>query len=788
MGKDIEEPAGGRLLLLTSLIAVATTATVGFGRVFRGHLPTLKLCLAGAAAILLAWALERRHVALAVLGTVIGLAVTIGLAVFPGTTWYGLPTLDTLRAGLDALDRVGNTAQAQVAPTPPLVALFLPALVAVWSAGFALHSMVVRARSPFLGLLPPAALLAFANIVVEDGVRPAYVLAFLAAALILLFADSLRRVAHWGPVTSWRTPFQPRTDSLAARLRSSLRIGAFATGRPARRVATAALAATLAGAWVLPGFRSAGLVSFSGEVSPLHVSIDPIVEIRPALLNRQPVELFTVESLHPSYWRFLSLDQFDGERWTSSNPDAAGGDTVRGGGVIAATHIDVDRAGLATRLLEQEITVQKLRQPWLPAAYTPIGISVTRSEVRYDATGDVLFADEGTYPGFSYKVMSSLTVPSPGAIAAEPLPDRSVVEAYTRLPATPPAIVRLAHRLTDDEPTVYGKVLAIQNYLRENFRYDLRVPAGHDSNHILRFLTQTKAGYCEQFAGSMAVLLRAIGIPTRVAVGFTPGRFDPKANLWRVTLQNAHAWVEVFFPSFGWLSFEPTPSRTNPTAETYDEPLPGTVANVFGCPGLTLEECQAQVGGVQGNGQNRTSENSSDRPRLGSDLAEGIPPPSAGTLPPLQLAPPAEEPSWIPRAVVAALILLAVLALGVPLWKGARRRLRLARARQPAERVLVAFDVMTQEAADLGFARRSNETLLEYQTRLRQRVSALDGDLDRLTALTTVAAYADRAVGDADADAAITSARRVTGDLRKAAGPARRIAGRYRFNRMPPAF
>jgi hypothetical protein len=99
--------------------------------------------------------------------------------------------------------------------------------------------------------------------------------------------------------------------------------------------------------------------------------------------------------------------------------------------------------------------------------------------------------------------------------------------------------------------------------------------------------------------------------------------------------------------------------------------------------------------------------------------------------------------------------------------------------------VLTAFDLLSGQAADLGFGRRPEETLLEYRTRLRQRVSSLDGDLDQLTRLTSVAAYSETALTGADADTALGSARRVAVDLRRAAGPARRAAGWFRLPTAP---
>jgi transglutaminase-like putative cysteine protease len=785
MAKDDQETPGGRLFSLIALLAVVVTATVGFGRVFQGHSATLKLVLAGSVAVGLAWVLERRSLLLSVAVTLIGLGFAVGLAVFPKTTWFGLPTAETLRAAQEALSRVGTTAQVQVAPAIPLPPLFLAALAAVWSAGFALHALAGRARSPFLAILPPASLLAFSNIVVEDGVRPVYVVVFLAASLAVLFGDALRRVGQWGPVSSWRTPFQPHNQGLADRLRSSVRLGTSATGRPARRVAAAAVLGALAMAWILPGFRSAGILTLAGDVSPLHVSIDPIVEIKPALLNQKPVQLFTVRSARASYWRFLSLDRFDGNRWTSSNLEAAGGSVVASGPLVSTGHIfiDVDSSGPGIDYLEQDYTLNKLSQPWLPAAYHPVGINIPGSVVRYDSKNDMIFAPNGTYPGFSYSVVSSLRTPTPAELSSVVIPASPETRPYVELPAdTPRAISRLAHRLTDDEPTVFGKVLAIQDYLRDNFRYDLRVAAGHDNNHILTFLTKTKAGYCEQFAGSMAVLLRALGIPARVAVGFTPGRFDERTNLWNVTLQNAHAWVEVLFPGYGWLAFEPTPTRANPVARPYTDFERANLGGIAGCSNPDPTQCA--VGGAEGEGTIEAGPNASSRPRVGDAISEGLP--GASRPGRTNLTPePLQPRSWLRPAILAGLLVLVLLALAIPLRKLIGRRLALSRARLPRERVLTAFDLLSGQAADLGFGRRPEETLLEYRTRLRQRVSSLDGDLDQLTRLTSVAAYSETALTGADADTALGSARRVAVDLRRAAGPARRAAGWFRLPTAP---
>lgn len=149
--------------------------------------------------------------------------------------------------------------------------------------------------------------------------------------------------------------------------------------------------------------------------------------------------------------------------------------------------------------------------------------------------------------------------------------------SYTQLPGNlPQRVVELALSITEKETTVYGKVKAVERYFKNNgFAYETQnvaVPTA-EQDYVDQFLFDTKKGYCDNFSTSMAVMLRASGIPTRWVKGFAPGELAPKKSgdsVYRVTNDEAHSWVEAYIPEIGWMPFEPTIGFTHPTDITTD--------------------------------------------------------------------------------------------------------------------------------------------------------------------------------------------------------------------------
>jgi hypothetical protein len=119
---------------------------------------------------------------------------------------------------------------------------------------------------------------------------------------------------------------------------------------------------------------------------------------------------------------------------------------------------------------------------------------------------------------------------------------------------------RLAEQVAGRAHTPYAAVADLESWFLGSgaFRYTNHPPV--ISPPLVTFVTKTHAGYCQYFAGAMALMLRYLGIPARVAVGFAGGTYDPRQNVWNVTDREAHAWVEVWFKGYGWLPFDPTPA------------------------------------------------------------------------------------------------------------------------------------------------------------------------------------------------------------------------------------
>jgi hypothetical protein len=157
---------------------------------------------------------------------------------------------------------------------------------------------------------------------------------------------------------------------------------------------------------------------------------------------------------------------------------------------------------------------------------------------------------------------------------------QGIRQAYLQLPASLPGRVKQLAQEVAGSGSAYQKAKRTQDYLRANFKYNLATqPAPANRDVVDYFLFDSQTGFCSHFATAMAVMLRADGVPARVAVGYAMGIYDPRKSMYRVPQSASHAWVEVYFPSYGWVEFEPTPAYSTFTYAT------GGVGNLEGSAG-----------------------------------------------------------------------------------------------------------------------------------------------------------------------------------------------------------
>jgi len=140
-----------------------------------------------------------------------------------------------------------------------------------------------------------------------------------------------------------------------------------------------------------------------------------------------------------------------------------------------------------------------------------------------------------------------------------------IATVYLQMPSLDPRIALLARQVTASATSNYARARAIEQYLQTNFGYTLELPGMREADPLSRFLFERRKGHCEYFASSMTMMLRTLGIPARVVNGFRGGEYNDLTSSYIVREKDAHSWVEVYFPEYGWATFDPTPS--GPAAE-----------------------------------------------------------------------------------------------------------------------------------------------------------------------------------------------------------------------------
>ncbi|MEG7958390.1 transglutaminase domain-containing protein [Bacillus cereus] len=298
-----------------------------------------------------------------------------------------------------------------------------------------------------------------------------------------------------------------------------------------------------------------------------------------------PTIVFTARTQNKHYWRVETKDFYTGKGWEiSENPKKI---SFKNKNDIVSWY----EQNTKTETTEATITMQK-SYPHLtyPAGLVSVEAS---SDVSYsvDPFSEKIYTmnEDSSTTLHSYKVtyeIPEFSIENLKAVKTNEGQETNpyFMTKYTQLPESLPQRVKdLAVNLTNDKDNRYDKVLAIENYFTDNsFTYEstnVLFPA-KSQDYVDQFLFDTKSGYCNNFSTSMIVLLRSAGIPARWVKGYTEGTLDNTlasaegADVYTITNDNAHSWVEVYFPGYGWIPFEPTKGFTNPYNFINNTPAP----------------------------------------------------------------------------------------------------------------------------------------------------------------------------------------------------------------------
>lgn len=354
------------------------------------------------------------------------------------------------------------------------------------------------------------------------------------------------------------------------------------------------------------------------------------------------------------YWRGQVYDEYTGHGWATSPAHQRGGKVEPPQTWQASSELVIQRYKLLAPGGDLRYAVNE-------------PVAADRPFTRDEGEGGELLAIR--MAAREYTVVSRSPAPSIAELRSAPAnyPDW-VRERYLALPPIPERVIALARSITANAPTAYDKALAIESYLRA-LGYNLQVPAPSQNRDIVDyFLFDLRQGYCDYFATAMVVMGRAVGLPARLATGYATGRYDPGQDGYIVTGMDAHAWVEIYFPGYGWIEFEPTPARS-----------------VFVRPERRLE-------------------------------SETI---SAPTTPSGRLSPP-----WPGRLTILTWLVLLALVV-VLVWRGTElwQRQSVAPGLPPADRVRRAYHLVCYWAQRLGWGPRADQTPHEYLAALSRALA-----------------------------------------------------------------
>ena len=730
------------LLTLTDVAAVATLARCFTGP---GELAiAVPACLLahlifGGGRRLAVQKVHRGLIAAASLALAAAVTLLLPLAVLDGSSLTGfLPlggTWHLVHGQLSTALAIFSNKVAPVTEAPGLV------LVTGWAAGaVALGSEVLYADG---GLPAVLALVPAFDVVVFTGTLGTSSGRAIEVALIAALALSFLAVAQ-GDRRSPQRVIMARTEagqSGPARLRGGLVLPGLAL--------VAAVAAGVVGP-LIPGAGSAALLSWHGgragsrsgpggagsgpttKATPNKIQVSDLVQVAEQEVENPATLLFTVHSRLRTREVLQTLDRFNGVAW-SQPPATSSSFQVPAAGLPLPSSLDSHLPKLVTNpdgstQVTQVVEISALGGSYLPTPGATSEISGEGPVTEATRSGP-LKAPGPLTAGVSYGLSASLP-PRNGSLIESEVPfglqTSGAPPGETQLPAPVPASLSLlAHRIVRGTTSEFSAVLALQDYFLTGHGFVYHLPTvtpkgaiantGQSYRALEAFLFSSRTGYCQQYATAFAVLARLDGIPTRIALGFLPGK-EIGPDEFEVTGLQVHAWPQVWFPHYGWTNFDPTPGGSSPSSS-----LSGPGGTVPTPPSGPVHPAPAPAHNF--------------RHLAGSKGAKALAPPRPPSLPANRIG-----QSGLGYLVYALLALGVAWALLVPALRAALvRRLR----RDPERAMAGAWRQATAALAAASTHRRRTETNFEFAERVR-RSGILSDRACRC--LASLAARMDRAV------------------------------------------
>ena len=501
---------------------------------------------------------------------------------------------------------------------------------------------------------------------------------------------------------------------------------------------------------------------------------------------KQTTTVFQVQSTRPHYWKAGVLTVFDGTRWVSSPATQASYHATDAIGIPpsqeTAKELHPDNGSDITQV---GFTVEALADSHLLSTGQPLRYTLT-SPIDANLTTDGSVLASGDLPrGATYTVRAYSPNPRPkqlaevgnafpASVAESVSVDHVTIPVWgsttkkrTRLPIDGRLVEasnQAWHASGADEPgtSEYGAVVALESYFHgKQFHYDQTPPTG-PGPVLAYFMLHSHRGYCQMYSGSMALVLRLHGIPARVAYGFTEG--SQTQDGYKVTDRDAHSWVEAYFPKYGWIPFEPTPTRNLPEVQA-----------------STTNAAWAKSVGDQKNAGQFGIQSQQLRKRL-TVGPNGLPATalhghgSGGGGAPDVVAARSGGHSFFLWALSAAAILLAALA-AVKLVAVRWRYLR----RGPRGQASAAYHELATYIGDQGVRVNANATFEELAGLVEQTWGV---DASPLAKAGSAARYAPPAIADRAGHEVRPALRRIRRDLRKSIDLRDRAMGSLRLRSM----